>query len=56
MKKVLLLIAAFALLSTLSSCEDYEEKAINEYETQNINHDEVGNSDEEDDTDLDTAG
>ena len=57
MKKIILvLIVAISLLS-LTSCEDYANKADNEQQQiQNINHDQVGTPDQEDDTDLDTAG
>lgn len=37
------------VLATLNSCDDYENKAdIENQETQNINHDEVGDEDDDD--------
>ena len=57
MKKLLVvLIVAISLLS-LTSCEDYAVKVDYEQETNNINHDEVGEpNDDDDDLDLDTIG
>jgi len=45
-KLVVVLIVAISLLS-LTSCEDYTVKADYEQETNNINHDEVGDEIEE---------
>jgi len=48
MKKIILvLIVAFTLLATLTSCEDYIEKA--DYEEQATGHEDAGNGDVDDD-------
>ncbi len=59
MKKLLLLIVMLGVF-TLTSCtnDDLVDESETEFkqDVQTINHDEIGGSTDEDDTNLDTAG